>query len=308
MRIDPDQRDDATQHYIERMNRAVDYVMQHLESNIKLDDVAAAAHISPFHFHRIFKALFGETLNQFIKRVRLERSLKLLAHNKSKNLTHIATACGFNSLSDFSRSFKQRYGVAPRDFNLQDLKDQRREELQTAMYGPDHRHQLGRLPVNENPDGFVVTMREIPPRTVAYIRVLRPYEPGRVDGAAERLMAWAEPLGYADNQWLGYMWEDADIVAMEDCRYDVAVEVPDVKPTGEIGRYEFPAMTVAEIELRGPIELEMRAIDYLYGTWLPASKYVPADLPAFEAWIGRPFAHGFTHFELHAQIPVARAR
>jgi len=133
LRIDPDQRDDATQHYIERMNRAVDYVMQHLESNIKLDDVAAAAHISPFHFHRIFKALFGETLNQFIKRVRLERSLKLLAHNKSKNLTHIATASGFNSLSDFSRSFKQRYGVAPRDFDLQDLKDQRREELQTAM-------------------------------------------------------------------------------------------------------------------------------------------------------------------------------
>ena len=308
MRIDPDQRDDATQHYLERINRAVDFLIQHIEEPLRLEDVAAAAHISPFHFHRIFKALFGETLNQFIKRVRLERALKLLSHNKAMNLTQIAIASGFGSLSDFSRSFKQRYGITPRDFDLETFRTKRRDELHQAMYGDEHRHQLRQLKPFENPDGFTVNLRRIPPRVVAYIRVLRPFEQGRVDGAAERLVAWAGPRGLADGQWLGYMWEDPDIVALADCRYDVAVEVPDVTPAGEIGRYEFPEMTVAEVEVRGPIELEMRAIDYLYGTWFPSSKYVPADLPAFEAWIGRPFAHGFTHFELHAQIPVAIGR
>lgn len=65
-------------------------------------------------------------------------------------------------------------------------------------------------------------------------------------------------------------------------------------------------MTVAEVEIRGPIDLEQRALDWLFGTWLPSSGYVPADLPAFEAWVGRPFAHGLEHVELLAQLPVAR--
>ena len=58
--------------------------------------------------------------------------------------------------------------------------------------------------------------------------------------------------------------------------------------------------------MKGTIELELRALDWLFGTWLPNSAYVPADQPCFESWIGRPFAHGFSHFELHAQIPVRR--
>ena len=50
----------------------------------------------------------------------------------------------------------------------------------------------------------------------------------------------------------------------------------------------------------------MRALDWLFGTWLPASGYVPTEQPCFEAWISRPFAHGTEHFELRVQIPVER--
>jgi AraC family transcriptional regulator len=45
----------------------------------------------------------------------------------------------------------------------------------------------------------------------------------------------------------------------------------------------------------------------LYGTWLPGSGYVPDDQPGFEAWIGRPFAHGTEYFEIDAQLPIKRA-
>ena len=54
------------------------------------------------------------------------------------------------------------------------------------------------------------------------------------------------------------------------------------------------------------LRLEARAIDWLYKTWLPSSGYVPDDQPAFEAWIGRPFAHGNEHFELACQLPIKR--
>ena len=50
--------------------------------------------------------------------------------------------------------------------------------------------------------------------------------------------------------------------------------------------------------------LETRVLDWLYGTWLPESGYVPDDQPAFEAWVGRPFAHGFEHFEVDVHLPV----
>ena len=56
---------------------------------------------------------------------------------------------------------------------------------------------------------------------------------------------------------------------------------------------------------RGPIDLEMRALDWLLGTWLPGSGFVPSEQPCFEAWIGRPFAHGYEHFELHAHLPLS---
>jgi AraC family transcriptional regulator len=66
-------------------------------------------------------------------------------------------------------------------------------------------------------------------------------------------------------------------------------------------------MIVAQVEVRGGIDLELRALQWLYGTWLPRSGYVPDDQPGFEAWIGRPFAHGTEHFELYAQLPITRA-
>ena len=54
------------------------------------------------------------------------------------------------------------------------------------------------------------------------------------------------------------------------------------------------------------VDQEMRAIDWLFKTWLPSSGHVPTDQPCFEAWIGRPFEHGLTHFELYVQMPVVR--
>jgi AraC family transcriptional regulator len=68
----------------------------------------------------------------------------------------------------------------------------------------------------------------------------------------------------------------------------------------------FPAMQVAEIEMRGDINLELRALDWLFGLWLPTSGFVPTEQPGFEAFIGRPFALGTEYFELRLQLPVAR--
>jgi AraC family transcriptional regulator len=290
------------------VNRALDHIVRNLDRPLRLEEVAERAFFSPFHFHRVFKAVVGETVADFVKRLRLERALHMLSHGPRHSLTEIALACGFASSSDFSRSFKRRYGVPPSAFDLEEWRALRRKELVAATASVEGGARLQRIPPGRNPDRFRVRLRDLPARTVAYVRVLRPYEGTAVVDATRRLVAWAEARGLADGQWLGYQWEDPEIVPLEKCRFDVAVEVDAdrFEPEGEVGRYEFPPMTVAEVDVRGGGDLELRALEWIYGTWLPASIYVPDDQPCFGAWIGRPYAHGSEHFELRVQLPVRR--
>ncbi len=300
----------APARYQAAVNRAIDYVLNSLDRRPDLGEVAEQAGFSPHHFHRIFRSLVGETLHAFVQRLRLERALALLSHGSPRSWTEIAHECGFSSSSDFSRAFKQRYGTPPSRFDLQTFRDAHRERWAEAVADPHERHRLERLPPGENPDGFEVRLRQLPPRTVAYRRVFDPYRPTAVPNAAKELVAWARSRGLEKGDWLGYMWDDPEIVDPKLCRYDVGLVLPPNPPAqdprDETGRRTFPAMKVAELEIRGTIDLELRALDWLYGTWLPASGFVPADLPALEAWIGLPFAHGLEHFELRAQLPVVR--
>jgi AraC family transcriptional regulator len=110
----------------------------------------------------------------------------------------------------------------------------------------------------------------------------------------------------ADGQWLGFQWDNPEIASLAVCQYYIAVEAEPFTPRGEIGRFGFPPMTVAQVEIRGGVELELRALKWLFGAWLPRSGYVPDDQPCFESFIGRPFAHGTEYFELNAQLPVRK--
>jgi AraC family transcriptional regulator len=303
----PDLPNLAKDDYVDRVNRAIDYVTRNLAQPLKLEDVARVACFSSFHFHRIFRALVGETLAQFVKRVRLERAVYLLSHRPRATLTEIALACGFSSSSDFSRSFRGHFGVPPRRFDVERFRSSKREAMQASLT-PDERLRLQRLPPGENPDGFTVRLRDVPARRVAYVRVHRPYEGDHVVSAAARMLAWAREHGLAGGQWLGYQWDDPEIVALEQCRYDVGLEIPDAGDVhGEVSVTEFPAMKLAELEIAGPIDLELRALYWLYGTWLPTSGWAPDHQPGFEAWNGEPFAHGMAHFELRVQLAVVDA-
>jgi len=75
---------DRSLDYVQRVNRAIDYILRNLERPLPLELVASAACFSPFHFHRVFRSLLGETLGQFVKRVRLERALSILSHDPGR--------------------------------------------------------------------------------------------------------------------------------------------------------------------------------------------------------------------------------
>lgn len=241
--------------------------------------------------------------------MRLERALARMSVRPRQPLTEIALACGFSSSSDFTRSFKQRYGVAPSAFDVQAWRHAHSDDFRRATNEAERWHVGERLAPGENPDGFTVRLRDLPPRRVAYMRVLDPFRGTAAIDATHRMLAWADARGLAEGQWLGWMWEDPEVTALEDCRYDVGVVIgPSDRADGGVSTIDFPSMRVAEVRISGDIALEARALDWLFETWLPASGQLPDDQPCFEAWIGRPFAHGLDHFELAAHLPVLRNR
>lgn len=287
------------------MNRVLDHIYADLARPVSLSELAELADLSPFHFHRVFQAMIGETPNDFMKRLRLERAVYLMSFGKQSSLTSIALSCGFGSSSDFTRSFKQRYGVAPSKFDAMAWQAESGQRIQDAAEQSLFR--LDKNPNRENPDHFRVKVREFPSRLVAYIRVSNPYQGDAVVKAAKRLIAVATDRNLDHGQWLGYQFESPKVTALERCYYCVAVEVQaECKLPSDVSFYRFPAMTVAEVEMKGGIDLEIRLLQWLYGSWLPRSNYVPDDQPCFEAWHGQPFQHGNSHFELSIHLPIRR--
>ncbi len=289
--------------YVDRVNRAIDFMIEHMGEPLKLEDIARAACFSPYHFHRIFTAIAKETPHAFLKRARLDRAVFLLSNRSDVSLTEIALACGFSSSSDFSRSFRAHFGVAPRLFDVDRARSSRREEMQRKLHIDPVR-----VASAADPRDFQLNLVDLPARRVAYLRAHRPYEGTGVLEASERLLAWARPRRLEHGQWLGYQWDDPELVPMEKCRYDVGLEIPAEVELGEdISEALFPPMKVAELEIKGTVELELRALHWIYESWLPNSGFAPDHQPGFEVWNGLPFGHGLTHFELRIHIAVVDA-
>ncbi|MGB1043371.1 MAG: helix-turn-helix transcriptional regulator, partial [Tenacibaculum sp.] len=87
-----------------RIGKAIDFVEENLDGKLLLEDVAEKAFFSPFHFHRLFKIVTNETLNDFISRKRIEKAAHYLLHQKERTVTEVSELAGFSSISSFSRA------------------------------------------------------------------------------------------------------------------------------------------------------------------------------------------------------------
>ncbi|MCG8326273.1 MAG: AraC family transcriptional regulator [Chitinophagales bacterium] len=98
--------------YNQRINEVINYVNNNLDRSIPLDELASVALFSPYHFHRIFVAVTGESVNNFTSRMRLEKAARLLKFSQEP-IAAIAYKCGYSSTATLSRAFKQYFGLSP---------------------------------------------------------------------------------------------------------------------------------------------------------------------------------------------------
>ena len=251
--------------YSERIQRVVDHLIGHLDEAPDLDQLAGVACLSPYHFHRIYRGLLGETVNETARRLRLQRAgVDLL--DRELSIERTARRAGYASQAAFTRAFRAEYGEPP------------------ARY-------RGALREGRKAEGtaYQVAIEDRPRLRVAMIPHRGDYQ---LTGAAfERLMTMAATTGLLrpDSRTIGIFYDDPESVPKAELRSAACITVADdgAIPVGlaaayiEGGRYASIVHTGAYNELKD-------AYDWLYQRWLPASAEEPRDHPCIEEYLNDP--------------------
>ncbi len=298
---------DSKSIYIERIDRVTDYMRSHLDRSPSLDELAGIACLSSFHFHRIFTAITGETVNAFTNRVRLEKAARLLKHSK-KSATDIALSCGFSSSSTFSRSFKKHFGSSPSEYR-------KTGTIENSKICKDfHPVEEYVLPMSDEEleSRFPVKIKTFPERRVAYIRVIDAYRDNRVLKAFERMEKWAKERSlFETGTFFGMSLDDPLVTPEEKYRYEICLTVAEsvkFKPDPEISEMNLPASDYAVIRISGDIKIVATATEYLFNKWLINSSFEPEHQPALEIFLDKDNLCNWEHFDLDLCVPVRPLR
>ena len=255
--------------YVARVAEVMDHVRHHLDGDLSLDALARVANFSPYHFHRIFGAVTGETVASFTRRARLERAVRLMRAAPGRSLSSISGEVGFATPSDFARVFKAAHGCAPSAWDRVSL-------LNDSLVEP--------AVVDRPPTGEEAVLMERSACRLIGVRVADPWRGDHLDAGYQRLIRWLSSRGvdWASCPLVGLSWESPTTTPMDRLVYDLGFVVgPELEAEGEFVVHELAAMRTVEVHGRTLPEVAA-AWAYLYGTWLPASAHEPDDVPALK--------------------------
>jgi AraC family transcriptional regulator len=325
--------------YMGRINHVMDYIEKHLDQEINLETLAREACFSKFHFHRIFSALVGETLNQFIKRVRVERAATVMALNWKSSLTDIALQCGFSGSAVFSRVFREYFHMSPSQYrewayskncNTQSNSGQgpgipsqmdsnmEKDFVQRSGYFLNnasikeayHPNSQTRSNLMEKIKPQKIEVKHVDAFTVAYVRHVGPYagDAKLFENLFNKLFTWAGPRGLTeapDLKVLAVYHDNPKITEEEKLRLSMCLSVPaDTTVDGEIGKMDIPAGKTAMARYELGSSDYPGAWQYVYGTWLPESGYQPDDRCPYELYLNDPKEHPEHKCLLDICVPV----
>lgn len=294
----------SLQTYYQRINLAIEYINNHLSENISLTQLAEAAHFSPYHFHRIFKNLLNETVNEFTNRVRLEKACNLLKYSK-QTIMDISITCGYSSTSTFSRSFKKHYHVSPSEYRIH--RQIENSKISKELF-PINRY-LERSNKNKTIDQFKVQLIDFKERKVAFIRVYDSFREGAVLKKFDQLIKWAINNGiYEQGTIFGMSLDDIMITPKHKYRYEVCITIPDdyIVDHTEISTMIIPKCRYATTDVSGDIALVIDGWSHLYNDWLLNNDYEPEHLHALEIFKEKDQVCDWSTYNLQLCVPVKK--
>lgn len=299
--------------YYSRINRVIDHIENNLDKELTLDELADISCFSRFHFNRIFSSLMGETLFQFIQRIRLEKAASKLCYEKS-TILEIALDCGFSNASSFSKSFKTFHGISPSKWKEKSKMGQLQSKMDKEIsHRLEYTNQSNIWRYKMDKNKVSVEIKEIAEETVVYVRHVGPYAGdealfGRLYG---QLCKWAGPRGLISEKpkFLSIYHDNPEITEEEKLRISICLVVPkdtEVSGTQDVNIMAVPGgkYAVGHFEI-DPSEYG-EAWGFLCGEWLSQSGYEPDDRPCFEVMTNNPKEHpqGKHIVDIHEPVKV----
>jgi AraC family transcriptional regulator len=187
--------------YIHRINKVLTYIDENLNNELSLKTLSNVAYYSPFHLHRLFKAITNETLNTYITRKRIERTAMMLIHNKEYSITEIAYKYGFKNDSTFSRTFKKLYGQSPSEFRKSNLENFSKISKVKSKNGKVNFITEEYLCNINNLKNWIkmnakIEISEMPKMNLAYVTQIGV---NGIENAFQKIVRWATPQGLLSN-------------------------------------------------------------------------------------------------------------
>lgn len=311
--------------YTARINKVIDYIETNIaEGDLSLKRLSSIAGFSQFHFHRIFAAMMGETLNHFIQRVRIEKAAMMLTANPKKNMTEIAFDCGYSGSAQFSRSFRENFGLTPTQWRKDKLYNDESNICQNesnqgkikSNKWKDNFHAAGydeskiirsNDMKNVKPDSIEV--KRLPEVTVAYVRYMGPYQGDAAlfEKLIGRICSWAgsRDLLRSDTKLICLYHDNPEVTEADKLRVSVCVTVPEnAKVDSEIGKMKIEGGSYAVAHFEIDPDQYMDAWNWVYGQWLPESGYQPDEKPTFELYGPDPKDHPLGKHIVDICVPV----
>jgi AraC family transcriptional regulator len=239
-----------------RFERAATLLSGRLDDPPSLAELASAAAVSPFHFHRIWRALTRETVGQTILRLRMEASQELLLVENA-SVTETATALGFGTPQSFARAFRRHTGVTPSEHR----------NAQPSIAEKDCRDM--KVSIDRRGEIVVIALR----------REGKPYT--ELNATFAKVWSWAEATDILKNLQgiYGIALDDPASVPDEDLRYDACLALGVASAPQPFRVLRLPAGEFACLRHYGSYDGLEAATQYVMDEWLLSSGREPADFP-----------------------------
>lgn len=275
---------DTRTFYLDAVTRVLRQLVTHLDDSADLAELARLANLSPFHFHRIFRGMVGETPLELMRRLRLERAAHALRHTDNP-VTQAAFTAGYETHEAFTRAFRAAYGETPSSFRQN---PRARSHLATpcGIHFDTPAVVRAFVPRNTGGAGMEITLQQLPDLRLATVLHIGPFN--QIGRAFEQLGALAGRAGlyaHPGAMMIATYDDDPEGRSVDELRSRAGISIPEGVPMPDgLEEQRIAGGTYACHTHIGGYENLGDVWSRFMGEALPASGHVVGAGPALEIY------------------------